>query len=101
MWGLLSGLSSSTCIVSWLHFGFLWSVPLLDELDRLVDVVLGHVHLWGPAGTDRLSGDNHPLDVGGGVGHQGRDLVPVEEGGEDEDDGGQGEPGGLANVTPA
>ena len=88
MWGLLSGLSSSTCIVSWLHFGFLWSVPLLDELDRLVDVVLGHVHLWGPAGTDRLSGNNYPLDVGGGVGHQGRDLVPVEEGGEDEDDGG-------------
>ena len=30
-----------------------------------------------------------------------RNLVPVEEGGEDEDDGREGEPRGLTNVTPA
>ena len=30
-----------------------------------------------------------------------KNLVPVEEGSEDEDDGRKGEPGGLTNVAPA
>ena len=96
----------------------LWSTYVHDNGEISWLIKQWWPNLLGPAWTNSSSCNNHSLNVWCSICYKGRHLenyfihsiqwmkawkylVPVEECSEDEDDGREGEPGGLTNVTPA